>query len=759
MANNQEPREESGLPAQRHKGTPAPGKNLGAVSFKALRPLMLVLVLWLTLALLTYWANPQVTAADSVAISYNDNRWIALLIGLALALGAVNLTLQTSTAARNLTGRLLGPLARWWQRVPAYTRKQWTSLIRAGVVVVVAFTIVGLLRGGGTWPLINEGLASLPIKLPEYLVWGVFYAFIMVGSFLLLFVVLSRGGVTTLLPEDITTSFDQVWGQDRVVERVKETVLFLSEPDRIEEAGGHVPSGVLLWGPPGTGKTLIAEAVAGETGTPFVLVEPGAFQNMFVGIGVLRVKTLYRKLRKLSEVYGGVVVFFDEADVLGSRGASTGSTPPASMGSAQSLWDLSCSSLQHASAQTRAHFVQESWQDKAMMPVMGGGDLGVLNAVLAAMQGVRSPRGWRHRLRRSLGLGARKQQPVRILHFMATNLPSALDPALLRPGRIDRIMRVGYPSKEGRERTFTGYLDRVEHTVTPAQIAKLAEMTPQATGAVIKDLVNEALIEAIRNGRGTVTYQDMLQAKRFKEFGPPEGVEYVPFERHAVAIHEACHALVAWRRRKHLTIDTVTIEKGRDFLGMVASVPADDTFTRWESECSVDIAVSLAALAGERLFFADSTSGVSSDLDTATRVAMAMVTRWGMRKTLASSMVLLESGMTPKNDAETNVEELLQEVYEQAKLEVENDQDRILALAHALEMHRTLTGADVEAVLNYQRGVDVNGEDYDSPEIRQRLRRYHELMLESRRGTLEVPPDPREVLPVTSGPENSHSPQ
>ena len=115
-----------------------------------------------------------------------------------------------------------------------------------------------------------------------------------------------------------------MWGQDHVLERVKENIVFLEQPEQIEEKGGYVPGGILLWGPPGTGKTLMAEAVAGETGKPFVFVDPGAFINMFMGVGILKVKCLFRKLRKLALRYGGVIVFFDEADSLGNRGALAG---------------------------------------------------------------------------------------------------------------------------------------------------------------------------------------------------------------------------------------------------------------------------------------------------------------------------------------------------------------------------------------------------------------------------------------------------
>jgi cell division protease FtsH len=138
---------------------------------------------------------------------------------------------------------------------------------------------------------------------------------------------MSRGGVDVYYPDDIKTRFTDVWGQDHVLERVKENIIFLEHPELVEERGGYVPGGLLLWGPPGTGKTLMAEAVAGETGKPYVFVDPGAFINMFMGVGILKVKSLFRKLRRLALRYGGVIVFFDEADSLGNRGMMTQGAP------------------------------------------------------------------------------------------------------------------------------------------------------------------------------------------------------------------------------------------------------------------------------------------------------------------------------------------------------------------------------------------------------------------------------------------------
>ncbi|MFC7714930.1 AAA family ATPase [Nonomuraea recticatena] len=229
----------------------------------------------------------------------------------------------------------------------------------------------------------------------------------------------------------------------------------------------------------------------------------------------------------------------------------------------------------------------------------GSGDMGTLQALLTELSGLKKPRGLFNRLvRRALGMRPKPPPKYRILVMMATNMPDALDEALLRPGRIDRIYKVGYPSKAGRVRTYQGYFAKVQHELTDEQMDKLATITPYATGATIKDLVNEALITTIRDGREVITWSDVLRAKRLKQLGPPEDVEYIERERHAVAVHEACHAVVAYRTRYHLEIDIATIEKGADYLGMVASIKPEDQFTRWKSEHEADIMVSLASLAG-----------------------------------------------------------------------------------------------------------------------------------------------------------------
>jgi cell division protease FtsH len=624
---------------------------------------------------------------------------------------------------------------------------------------LVFFGLVALILGAAmdTTPLL--ALFQIPALLwqaaPMFL-QVIFILFIAVGQFAAIFWFLSRGGVEVYYPDDVKTRFGDVWGQDHVLERVKENIVYLENPEAIEKKGGYVPGGILLWGPPGTGKTLMAEAVAGETGKPYVFVDPGAFINMFFGVGVLKVKSLFRKLRKLALRYGGVIVFFDEADSLGNRGALAQGGPggfPRGMTPAP-FQHAGCNGFGYLSEDSRWSLTRQALggrQDKIMYGggMGGGGGMGTLEALLTELSGLKKPRGFVNRhVRRALGMRPKPPPKYRILVMMATNLPEALDEALLRPGRIDRIYKVGYPSKAGRVRTYQGYLDKVKHDLTEEQIDKLATITPYATGATIKDMVNEALITAIRSDRDTITWRDIVRAKQLKELGPAENVEYIERERHAVAVHEACHAVVAYRTRHHMEIDIATIEKGSGYLGMVASIPPEDQFTTWRSHYEADIFVSLASLAGERMFFdGDSSSGVSGDLESATAVATNMEGVWGMGSTVSSYATSSRLGVgtpggPPKGDkTEVNarraladrIEDNLGEMLERTATILKENRHKVLALAHALETHKTLTGEDVVAVLEGRPGPLVDGTAYGDETFIAELETYHRAALTAHR--------------------------
>ena len=788
-------------PAGSPAGLPPPGEHPRDDNRPTRKPLplwdrikflLLLTLVWFLLVWSAMAANPLIGFSDAVRIEVRSGLWVFVLIGLELV-RQIHFLISEHSAAyhRFWTVKFFGGVERATHR----RLTDWTRF-RLGRLLTWAFwiAVIAVIAGKVTH---TDPVVAL-LHMPSY-IWHalpfvlqlVAILLIVVLQFAAIFWFLSRGGVDVYYPDDIKTRFTDVWGQDHVLERVKENILYLEDPERIESRGGYVPGGILLWGPPGTGKTLMAEAVAGETGRPYVFVDPGAFINMFMGVGILKVKSLFRKLRRLALRYGGVIVFFDEADSLGRRGALAQGGPnfPRAAGATPAPWQAGgCHGFSYLS-----HDVQWWLAKRALtsstgdepdtrrskqvmgMGMGGGGGMGTLEALLTEISGLKKPRGFINRhVRRLLGMRPKPPPKYRILVMMATNLPEALDEALLRPGRIDRIYKVGYPSKAGRVRTYEGYFAKVRHELTPQQMDKLAVITPYATGATIKDLVNEALIHAIRDGREVISWADVIRAKQLKELGPPEDVEYIERERHAVAVHEACHALVAYRTRQHMEIDIATIEKGSDYLGMVASIPPEDQFTRWRSEYETDILVSLASLAGERMFFdEDSSSGVSGDLESATTVASFMEGFWGMGSTVSSYSTARrlevgspgggqggrkKKGQDPEAEMRRaladRIEDNLHGLLGRVEGIIRDDRDRVLALAHALEVHKTLSGDDVVAVIECKQGPFVDGRPYADPGLLQRLEEYHHEAAHAHHehGTipLSMPEASRPVL--TAGP-------
>src|SRR5215213_7776457 len=502
------------------------------------RMLVLAVGLFFFFVLAETGDNPILPFREAFDHQLRTKWWLPVLVCIEIV-RQLHYFISERSAAYHLfwSLKVFGGLHRRQGRMNDWNRYRLGRALR--LLLMLAFVALALGALLHTSPI--QGLVQLPNTIWDALplIFQLFFAvaFIII-QFGAMFWFLSRGGMEVYFPDDIKTRFSDVWGQDSVLEKIKENIVFLEDPESIEKKGGYVPGGLLLWGPPGTGKTLMAEAVAGETGKPYVFVDPGAFTQMFMGVGILKVKSLFRKLRKLSVRYGGVIVFFDEADSLGSRGALTpGGVFGQMTGHSHSPWAnaTSCNGLSYVDPRT-ASLTLQSWLDASVSPepqrrlinrMMGmgmGGGGGTLQALLAEMSGLKKPKGFMNRVvRRVLGMKPKPPPKYRMLIMMATNMPQSLDEALLRPGRIDRIYKVGYPSKPGRVRTYEGYLRKVRHQLTAEDIDR---------------------------------------------------------ERHAVAVHEACHAVAAYRVRAHMIIDIATIEKGGTYLGMVASIPPEDQFTR-----------------------------------------------------------------------------------------------------------------------------------------------------------------------------------
>src|SRR5437763_15549128 len=287
---------------------------------------------------------------------------------------------------------------------------------------------------------------------------------------------MARGRSYIIFPHEYETNFADVRGQGPVVDSVKEVVKLFRGFQEFKKIGGFPPHGNLFEGPPGTGKTLLGKAVAGETNVPFVYASGTSSSNMFIGVGNLRIWSLFRKAKRMSEQYGGAVVFIDELDAVGgSRGGVSSNYSP--------LADPAI-----------PRDTRESWARMAATRrfVMPGGfamNSMLVNELLVQMDGLELPSKRFRMFKRAFGIKP-KVPTYNILIIGATNQAQTLDPALLRPGRFDRKVHVGIPAAEGRKDILVYYLDKVPHE--EMDLDKLARATLWYSPARIKNVINEA---------------------------------------------------------------------------------------------------------------------------------------------------------------------------------------------------------------------------------------------------------------------------
>ena len=484
----------------------------------------------------------------------------------------------------------------------------------------------------------NSLIPSLLFSLIGPLMYVAFIIFIVVFQFVAIFWVLSRGRTYVIYPGEYDVNFDDVRGQKAAVEATREVVRLFQGFKKFRKMGGYPPQGILLEGPPGTGKTLLSKAIAGEVNVPFIYASASSFNNMFMGVANLRVMRLFTKARKFSERFGGAVIFMDELDAVGSRGgmAQTMEPYPFHEPFRHELEDR----LAEGPPEEPRRGGLLGFVDRFFM----GGNMGMggmlVNELLVQMDGLEQPRGLGRLFRRMIPLFIRKRlkrktPSYNILVIGATNRADALDPALLRPGRFDRRLHVGLPDKEGRKDIAGYYLNKVRHE--DVDLEKLAKATVGYSPARIRNVVNEALIFALQDGRDSLNWSDIWSAKLTDEIGLKQPVEYNDEEKVKIATHEAGHAVASWYlERDELQMQVITIIKRESALGLVSYQEKEERYVRNRSDVMARIKTTLAAGAAERLWFGETTTGVSGDLRQATWAAATMVGLYGMGKELYS---------------------------------------------------------------------------------------------------------------------------
>lgn len=497
-------------------------------------------------------------------------------------------------------------------------RQRRKRLTRIAILLspLVAWLWVRLLAGNPVspgWPHFpSEVMFWLPGILIILLI-GVVLIAPMIGN--------GRSPETIYLPEQIDVGFDDVKGLGPVLGEVRHTLdVFLNHQRFRDEMGGQPRRGVLFEGPPGTGKTYTAKAMAREAGVPFLFVSSTAFQSMWYGATARKIRSYFRRLRKVAREEGGAIGFIEEFDAIGiKRGGVAGATG--------------------------TEVARSTVERSAISEGVGG----VVNELLVQMQSFDDPprgmkfRNWLIRLFNRFLPPHRHVKThtpsfANVLLIGATNRADSLDPALLRPGRFDRVFHFPLPARADRRELIDYFLVRKSHDDTMDDQARddLAASTMGYSPASLERLFDEALLFALREGRDRLGLADCRRARMDVEIGLAEPTEYTPEERVSIATHEAGHATVAYLVGTGRKLEVLTIVKRKDSLGLLAHSESEERFTKRRSEALAMIQISLGGMVAEELFFGESGTGPGGDLVAATRVAVELVGSLGLGGSLVS---------------------------------------------------------------------------------------------------------------------------
>jgi cell division protease FtsH len=323
-----------------------------------------------------------------------------------------------------------------------------------------------------------------------------------------------------------------------------------------------------------------------------------------------------------------------------------------------------------------------------------------------------------------------------IILIAATNRPDVLDPALLRPGRFDRQVVVGNPDILGREAILKVHIKKI--TVGPdVKLRTIARGTPGFSGADLANLINESALLAARKNKRVVTMVDVEEAKDKVMMGAERrSMVMSEDEKKLTAYHEGGHAIVALNEKVSDPIHKATIIPRGRALGMVMRLPERDQLSVTREKMYSDIAVAMGGRIAEELIFGHDkvTSGASSDIDMATKMAKNMVTRYGMSKELGplayaenEEEVFLGRSVTRTQNmseetskkVDSEVKKIVEAGYDRAKKVLTEKIDDLHKIAKALLVYETLTGDEIRDLMlkNIQpKKLNENEDDNDKKE-------------------------------------------
>lgn len=300
-----------------------------------------------------------------------------------------------------------------------------------------------------------------------------------------------------------------------------------------------------------------------------------------------------------------------------------------------------------------------------------------------------------------------------VIILAATNRPESLDPALTRPGRFDRRVPVELPDLKGREAILKVHSKKIK-IADNVDFSKVARMASGASGAELANIVNEAALRAVRDGRKFATQADLEESIEVVIAGyQKKNAILTDKEKMIVAYHEIGHALVAAKQTNSAPVQKITIvPRTSGALGYTMQVEEGNHYLMSKTEIENKIATYTGGRAAEELCFGSITTGASNDIEQATKLARAMITRYGMSKDFG--MVSMESvsnqylggetASTCSAETQTKIDEEIVEVvktqYDKAMNILKENQQKLHELAKYLYEEETITGEEFMRILN-----------------------------------------------------------
>ena len=307
-----------------------------------------------------------------------------------------------------------------------------------------------------------------------------------------------------------------------------------------------------------------------------------------------------------------------------------------------------------------------------------------------------------------------------VIILAATNRPESLDPALTRPGRFDRRVPVELPDLAGREAILKVHAKKIK-AAADVDFHTIARMAAGTSGAELANIINEAALRAVRNGRTVVEQADLEESIEVVIAGyQKKNAIMTDAEKHVVAYHEIGHALVAALQVDSAPVQKITIiPRTSGALGYTMQVEQNDKVLMTREELENKIATLTGGRAAEELVFGQITTGASNDIEQATKIARAMITRYGMTEEF--DMVAMETvtnqylggdtqlacSAETQKEIDRKVVETVRTQHEKARRLLSEHRDKLDALAAYLYEKETITGSEFMAILKGKEGAEA----------------------------------------------------